>query len=302
MVLTLSYAPPSQMLFLPKESDSAPRWFVDALADPGELGRIEVQGAMVEYRVWGPEGAPVVVLVHGGAAHGGWWDHLAPSLAVRRRVIAVDLTGHGSSDRRGSYDFPTWAEEIYAVSVTEGSSRPSIVGHSMGGVVALAAAYRYHKSIRGAVVIDPPGWLVCGDELASRPPGPSARRFHPSWEEAAERFRARPLDSSRLGFVERHVARRSVHLAEDGWTWRFDSNVTSHEPFPESLWGGERVPLVLVLAERGLLSPSQVDQFVARIGSVSTRMIADAGHHVMLDQPLALLNCLEDVFLSEISD
>jgi pimeloyl-ACP methyl ester carboxylesterase len=283
------------MLFLPTESESAPQWFVDALADPGELSRVEVRGAMVEYRVWGPKGAPVVVLIHGGAAHGGWWDHLAPSMAVSRRIVAVDLTGHGSSDRRGNYDFLTWADEIYAVAVAEGSPRPNIVGHSMGGVVALAAASRYHENIRGAVVIDPPGWLVCGDGLASRPLGPSVRRFHSSRELAAERFRARPLDSSRLDFVERHVAHRSVHLTDDGWTWRFDPNVTLHDTFPESLWGGERGPLTLVLAERGLLAPPQVDQLLARIGPVNTRMIPDAGHHVMLDQPLALLNCLEDV-------
>ena len=272
--------------------ERAPAWFAEAIGDQGELREIRVDGTPVCYRVWGPEGAGVVVLVHGGAAHGGWWDHIAPLVAEGRRVVVPDLTGHGSSGSRPEYDFRTWADEILAVGEAEGSLPPYVVGHSMGGVAAVTAAYRHADRIAGAVVIDPPDWLVTGGlppRRAELPP----RRFHPTRELAAERFRARPDDEARLPFVERHVAQRSVHQTEAGWTWRFDHHVTLHGSFPDELWDGTHCPLVLVLAERSLLTPDQAQQLMDRLDAAEVLTIRDAGHHVMLDQPLALLACLQ---------
>lgn len=274
-------------------SDSVPHWFTEALSDTGEPRWVEVHGAWVQYRVWGPQGAPVVVLIHGGGAHSGWWDHLAPLLAGHRRVAAVNLTGHGSSDSRERYDFLTWADEIIAVSTAEGSQRSYVVGHSMGGVVALATAYRHHSQVAGTVAIDPPDWLVTEGGLPERRVHLPPHRFYPTQEAAAERFRARPQDSARIDFVERHVARQSVHSTNSGWTWRFDTDVTRHDAIPEGLWEGEHGPIALVLAERSLLPVAQADELVERLGSAVTLTIRDSGHHVMLDQPLALLACLE---------
>ena len=58
------------------------------------------------------------MLVHGGAAHSGWWDHVAP-LLTWHRVVALDLTGHGDSDRREVYDMRLWAREVVAVAAAE---------------------------------------------------------------------------------------------------------------------------------------------------------------------------------------
>lgn len=275
------------------DTEPGPDWFVEALADTGQLRSVQVDGARVEYRVWGPQGAPVVVLVHGGAAHGGWWDHLAPLLASGRRVAAIDLTGHGSSDSRPDYQFTTWADEVMAVGAAEsGSEHPYIVGHSMGGVVALTVAYRHVDTVAGTVVIDPPDWLVTEGGLPPRPAELPPRRYHATQELAAQRFRTKLRDRSRLAFVEQHVAARSVHQVEQGWSWRFDHEVTLHGSFPDELWGGPIGPLVLVLAERSLLSDDEAAELARRLDTTAVT-IRDAGHHVMLDQPLALLSCIE---------
>jgi pimeloyl-ACP methyl ester carboxylesterase len=282
------------MLCLHPEAEAAPAWFVEALADSGEIRTVEVRGARVEYRVWGPYGAPVVVLVHGGAAHGGWWDHLAPHLAKNRRVAALDLSGHGSSGSRTDYDFLTWADEVVEVASAEGSDQPFVIGHSMGGVVALTAAFRHAGRLTGTVVIDPPDWVLQG-RVPPRPEQLPTRRHHATRELAEQRFRARPSDPRRQEYVERHVAERSVHRTADGWTWRFDHTVTTHDSFPDELWGTPRCPVVVVLAERSLLSSDDADLLADRLGGVEAVTIADSGHHIMLDQPLALLACLEDV-------
>src|SRR2546429_9630981 len=80
-----------------------PAWFSAALAAPVQEGVITVDGASIAFRAWGDPGGRSLVLVHGGAAHSRWWDHIAPMLTDGWRVVAVDLSGHGDSDPRGRY-------------------------------------------------------------------------------------------------------------------------------------------------------------------------------------------------------
>ena len=92
-----------------------PAWFSAALAAPVQEGVITVDGASIAYRAWGDPDGRSIVLVHGGAAHSRWWDHIAPMLTDGWRVVAVDLSGHGDSDRRDRYSLDTWAREVLAV-------------------------------------------------------------------------------------------------------------------------------------------------------------------------------------------
>ncbi len=140
-----------------KTADHAapPRWFVTALSAPAERGTVIVDAAAISYRAWGDRGADGLVLVHGGAAHARWWDHIAPLLAVGRRVVALDLSGHGDSGHRDAYGLDLWARETLAVAADAGIGGPAIViGHSMGGAVALRAAGLYSSLLAGAVAID----------------------------------------------------------------------------------------------------------------------------------------------------
>src|SRR5580658_1424878 len=95
----------------------APDWFTAALAVAGEPGTVDVDGATISYRAWGAAAGRGLVLIHGGAAHARWWDHIAPLLTAEgHRVAAIDLSGHGDSDRRASYTLDRWADEVLAVS------------------------------------------------------------------------------------------------------------------------------------------------------------------------------------------
>ena len=88
---------------------AAPQWFTDAISTPGERHSLEVDGATIVYRTWGDAGAPGVLLVHGGGAHGGWWDHLAPQLAAGRRVVALDLSGAVEGAKAELEESEAWA-------------------------------------------------------------------------------------------------------------------------------------------------------------------------------------------------
>src|ERR1700745_4530565 len=95
--------------------NSPPAWFSAALDAAVQEGTTAVDGASIAYRCWGDPDGGSLMLVHGGAAHSRWWDHIAPLLTDGWRVVAVDLSGHGDSDRRDRYSLDTLAREGLAL-------------------------------------------------------------------------------------------------------------------------------------------------------------------------------------------
>src|ERR1035438_2566783 len=108
----------------PASETAAPAWFSAALAAPVQDRRTTVEGAAIAYRAWGNPADRGIVLVHGGAAHSRWWDHIGPLLANGWRVAALDLSGHGDSGRRDRYTLDTWAREVLAVAADAGIDTP----------------------------------------------------------------------------------------------------------------------------------------------------------------------------------
>ncbi|WP_369138532.1 alpha/beta fold hydrolase [Modestobacter versicolor] len=270
---------------------TVPTWFAQALAQPPEHRDVVVAGARVAYRVWGPAGAPGVVLVHGGAAHSGWWDHVAP-LLPGRRVVALDLTGHGASDRRDRYDPLLWAREVVAVAAAEELDRPVVVGHSMGGWVAVSVGVEHAAEVSALVVVDSP--------LNDRPPDEERlrerrrpHRVYASVEEAMTRFRTLPPQEVLLPYVREHVARGSLRPVEGGWTWAFDPDFFGTRLLLRDLLPGVTVPLTLLRCEHGLVSAAMAAEMAGLVrGPMPVVELPDAGHHPMLDQPLALVATL----------
>ncbi len=196
------------------DGGETPPWFTRALAAAPEHGEVEVDGARIHYRAWGDPALPGLVLLHGGAAHSGWWDHIAPQLSSHR-VVAPDLSGHGDSGRREVYDMHTWAREVVAVAQAERLERPVVVGHSMGGWVAVTTGVEHGDDVQAVAYIDSP--------LNDQPPEESRlkerqrpRRVYPTREEAVARFRTLPAQDVVLPFIREHVARESLRQVEGG--------------------------------------------------------------------------------------
>jgi pimeloyl-ACP methyl ester carboxylesterase len=109
-------------------------------------------GASIAYEVAGD--GPPIVLVHGITESRRSWDPLMAPLAGDHRVVAVDLRGHGESDRRPPYDALTMAADVHAVIEASGTSEPLVVGHSLGG--AVVSVYAAGSPVRGVVNVDQP--------------------------------------------------------------------------------------------------------------------------------------------------
>jgi pimeloyl-ACP methyl ester carboxylesterase len=272
-----------------------PDWFRTAIAVDVEEGAAVVHGASIAYRAWGDPGDQGVVLVHGGAAHARWWDHIAPLMVEgRRRVVAIDLSGHGDSDHRDSYSLDTWAAEVIGVSEAAGIARPPVViGHSMGGFVALWTATLYGGRLAGAVAVDSPVKEPTPEESAAR----AGLSFGPppvysTLEVAMSRFHPVP-DQPVLDYIAAHIARHSLRPVDGGWSWKFDPRVFRRGYLTPQLLDRLECRVALFRGERGILSQQISDVMYDRLGRAAAVIeIPDAGHHVMLDQPLALVTGL----------
>jgi pimeloyl-ACP methyl ester carboxylesterase len=118
---------------------------------------IVLHGHRVSYRVAGDDG-PVVLLIHGIVGCAAQWDQVAPLLAERYRVVAPDLLGHGQSAKpRGDYSLGAYAASVRDLLVALGHRRATVVGHSLGGGVAMQFAYEYPPFAERLVLVSSGG-------------------------------------------------------------------------------------------------------------------------------------------------
>ncbi|HEX6434181.1 MAG TPA: alpha/beta hydrolase [Gemmatimonadales bacterium] len=107
----------------------------------------------------GGQGGLAVVLVHSTAGSSAHWSHQLAHLRPTRRAVALDLRGHGRSEppRDGDYSISSMAADVHAV--VEGLRIPRfvLVGHSLGGGVALRYASAHPDRIAGLLLLDPIG-------------------------------------------------------------------------------------------------------------------------------------------------
>jgi pimeloyl-ACP methyl ester carboxylesterase len=275
-------------------ADAEPAWFSAALADVPEVRVTTVEGTAISYRTWGNPDDRGIILVHGGGAHSRWWDHIGPLLANGWRVAALDLSGHGDSGRRDSYSLDTWSREVLAVAADAGiAAPPTVIGHSMGGLVTLRLASLVGAGIAGAVAIDSPVRDFTPEDLAARQRrafGPL--RVYPTRQAAVARFHPVP-DQPVLAYVAEHVAETSIRPVEGGWTWKFDPGIFARGEFTPGLLTRLDCRVALFRAEHGIVTQQLGEVMYDRLGRLAPVIeIPAAGHHVMLDQPIALVAAL----------
>ncbi|OBK63229.1 alpha/beta hydrolase [Mycobacterium colombiense] len=283
------------------EMVAIPCWFTAALAQKPDHFDVDVEGCRIHMRAWGDKRHPPLVLVHGGGAHSGWWDHIAPFFSRTHRVIAPDLSGHGDSQSRPAYDLGTWAREALAAPKAAGASgQPTIVGHSLGGWVTATAARHYGQQIDSIVVIDSP--------LRDRAPEAARlrnRKNHDDYrtrDEIIARFRAVPSQEVTLPYIAHHIAVDSVRKANGRWIWkfdpaifrdRFDDQTPAEEEIMEDLMTQMPCRIGYLRCEAGLVPPVMAERIRSILQLRGPYVeLADAGHHPVLDQPLPLVATL----------
>jgi pimeloyl-ACP methyl ester carboxylesterase len=303
----------------------APAWFEDALAQTPERSSVPVKGANIELLAWGPRGAPGMIFVHGNSAHADWWSFIAPFFADTHRVAALSLSGMGASDWREVYSFDLYADEIYeaaqAAGLYEAAMKPIYVGHSFGGGQTLYSAARYPERMSACILVDtgfggpptPEEFERLRAEAIARGEDPApwqrlsqrmgGNRIYPTLEAALARFRFMPPQVPGNLYIADFIARHSLKPAAmpeggQGWTWRFDPGLWSkldRTGMTGTSAESVQVPLVHIIGDRSQIirRHAMLEDTRRRIPtSVPEIIIPDSEHHIMVDQPLALVASL----------
>jgi pimeloyl-ACP methyl ester carboxylesterase len=102
-------------------------------------------------------GEPALVFVHGWTCNLSHWRHQVAEFTDTNRVVALDLRGHGESDKpEQDYSIDGFAEDVAWLIGQLGLKRPVVIGHSMGGIVAAALAQKHPDTVRAVVLVDSP--------------------------------------------------------------------------------------------------------------------------------------------------
>jgi pimeloyl-ACP methyl ester carboxylesterase len=111
-------------------------------------------GVHIEYRMYG-SGDPAVVLVHGWSCDANYWNAQLDDLKAKYSVVLVDLAGHGASEKnRTDWSMANYGEDVAAVVRQLPNRQVVLVGHSMGGTVALEATRRIGDRVIGIIAVD----------------------------------------------------------------------------------------------------------------------------------------------------
>lgn len=283
---------------------SPPAWFSKALAVPFKAFWVEADGIQIEARSWGDPGKPGLLLVHGSAAHLGWWSFLAPFFAEDFHIATFSLSGMGNSGWRKTYSVAGFAREIWAVAdaagITAGPVPPIVVAHSMGGLPTIHSSAVLGKPMRAAVLVD-----VALPGPGVEPPAYSGHRLYPTLEAALARFRLAPPQPCENRWIAEYLGRMAVKQVQgpDGqqaWTWKFDAALWNQIELGD-IWGGfetMRSPLAIIRGELSQITGGPAEKVAKARAPAGTPFITipESHHHVMVDQPMALVAALRALF------
>jgi pimeloyl-ACP methyl ester carboxylesterase len=263
-------------------------------------------GQALSHLQWG-DGEPELVFLHGGAQNGHTWDTVI--LALGRPAVAVDLPGHGHSDRRSDRDYGPWrnADAVATLLEEVAPAARCVIGMSVGGATTIRLAAQRPDLCRRAVFVDvTPQINDPSRQLSTAERGTvsliAGSPIYDTFDEMADAAVALSPFRGAAG-VRRGVRHNARRLDDGRWTWRYDlfgpppGGVPAEEGAPKwvdftALWDDVSAITVPALFVRGGLSPFVRDEDIAemqrRLPSLGVVVVDGAGHAVQSDRPLVL--------------
>lgn len=261
-------------------------------------------GVRINAWEWPAEGKPTLLLIHGGRDQARSWDFVAERLAARFHIVAPDLRGHGDSawSDEGQYDLADFVADSASVLITL-PSPIHVVGHSLGGNIALRLAAIYPDRVERLVAIE--GLELPLTREAAKKAEPLAVRFrrwlddrqaierrlppvYASVEAAAHRM-AREFPQLDRAMID-HLALHSVRPINGGFTWKFDNRTRLRPPIDsdsrdfDALLGSITCPTLLIYGGKSWVPTPNPDR-LALINDHRLQRYEDAGHWLHHDDP-----------------
>ena len=252
---------------------------------------VEADGLRLHYQDYGTEDRPVMLCLHGGAAHGHWFDFIAGAFTADYHVLALDQRGHGDSAwvDPPAYSYHDYASDLDKVAAQLDLRGFVLIGHSMGGMVSLTYAAAYPGRLAKLVIVDTSVNLSEERLSAMRDVGQRGGSSYATREELVARYRLRPAGTLASPEVVRHIAGHSARQFPDGgWRHKFDRSVYALREQLDGMpfWDKVKVPALLVRGERSpRITPQVYADVKARAPQVELAEVPDSDHHVTLDNP-----------------
>jgi pimeloyl-ACP methyl ester carboxylesterase len=274
------------------------------------------QRLRLHYLDWGNADKPLLLLIHGGRDHAHNWDWVARSLRHDYHVVAPDLRGHGDSAWAigGMYTQSDFVLDMVQLLGALDQYPVRIIGHSLGGAIALHYTGTYPENVVKVVAIEglgaPPElldrmrgkqafermdmWISRMQDLAGRQP-----RRYPSLDDAAKRMREANTHLS--AEQARHLTIHGVARNEDGtYSWKFDNYVRALGPYQfseddlRSIWGRIECPTLLVRGTESWASDPEQDGRITAFQNARLVNFEGAGHWVHHDRLQGFLQAVEE--------
>ena len=266
--------------------------------------QVRVRDGELAVGVWGPDNAPTVLAIHGITASHLAWKTLAEAMPDLR-IIAPDLRGRGRSNQLpGPWGMPSHADDMKTVLDALGIERTVVLGHSMGAFVAATLAQRHPSVVSEVILVDgglpiPAPVGVSAEDLPKALIGPAAERLSMTFE-SAEAYRA---------FWRKHPALSGDWSADIEAYVDYDLHGTAPALSPSARYdavledslqlSGDlgyadalaaipvritfiRAPRGLLNEPRALYSASTVEEWEARVPTLTAHDIADVNHYTIV--------------------
>jgi len=269
----------------------------DDATPPRHLALRGAGGVRLHALDWGGAAAPALFL-HGGRLTAQTWDYVCLGLRKQVRAVALDLRGHGDSDRTEDYSFDSHVADIGAVLDALAWPEAHLVGMSYGGTAAAHFAAAAPHRVSSLVTVDVgPGVTFEGTARM--------RAFFQRIDPRAglEAVVEAAMQTSPSSDRERVAYRMATMMRRDesgDWDWALDGRRSIDYPamlakVEEMVITAERLaaPCLVVRGGRSeIFSDQTAARFAARFAKGEWIAVPDAGHNVQEDNPSALVAAL----------
>ena len=235
-------------------------------------------GVPIRYRVAG-QGSPAVVLIHCWLCDQHLWDAVVPVLARKHKVVTLDLAGHGGSGgTREAWTIEAFGSDPKAVVDELGLDRVILVGHSMGGLVAVETARLMPTKLAGLVPVD----ILLDVEELMKPEEVVAylKPFRADFKAAAEKFIRDYMfvPSSDAVLIERVVTQvkagqPEMAVAALEAAWKYDARAGLREI---------KAPITAINAEKFPTNREGNRRYAPQFDAA---IMTGVGHYLMLEDP-----------------
>jgi pimeloyl-ACP methyl ester carboxylesterase len=244
----------------------------------GESRYAKLDGARLHYVNYG-KGNEALILIHGWTMNEDNWRDQVSDFAKRNRVIAIDLPGHGKSDKpQLTYSMDLFARAVDAVMRDAKVKRAVLVGHSMGTPIARQFYRKYPDKTLAIVIVDGPllpfGEKAMMDSLTASFRGPN---YKDTMGQMFTGMFGPKLPAEAQGRINASRLNTPQYVLVSAWEGMADA----------SIWGDDKVnvPVLAIMANNPFFGPDIEQRYRGIAPNMDFRLWDGVGHFVMMERP-----------------